>query len=110
MDVNTAWLNALLEDSVLVKTTHGFYHSVSKWRSLKSLKVLYGLKKAPKLWNQLPDWFRNEIRPEGKSADRSLYTRTKNGDLEVEKIVYVEDILIKENSSHMQKRLQKDTT
>ena len=51
MDIETAFLNAELEDDVYLKVPDGLTKKTER-QALKLNKSLYGLKQAPRVWNQ----------------------------------------------------------
>lgn len=70
-------------------------HLVPKWQSIRLIKALYGLKKAPRVWNAILDTFLRQVTgmtPCG--AYRCLYSRCKNVKVEMVMKIYVDGILL----------------
>lgn len=98
LDVNNAFLNGLLRESIYMKQPEGFSDPRYPTHVCKLVKALYGLKQAPRAWfdrlrETLLDWdFKNA------KCDISLfYLRTDH--LTVFILVYVDDILITGNNA-----------
>uniref|UniRef100_A0A8D8T0A7 Copia protein n=1 Tax=Cacopsylla melanoneura TaxID=428564 RepID=A0A8D8T0A7_9HEMI len=87
MDVPTAFLNGKLEKSVYIKIPKG----LKKCRGsvLKLNRALYGLKEAPKCWNETFNKFAENIGFTRSKHDVCLYTKEK-----CIMLLYVDDILL----------------
>lgn len=96
LDIRTAFLNGLLEESVWIQQPQGFVQDPTKACHLK--KTLYGLKQAPRGWYLR---LREALESHGcnpASADLGLYVmRNKDGTV-VYLLVYVDDILFASSS------------
>ena len=91
VDVETAFLNATLEEDLYMEAPLGFGYPPGS--VFKLHKSLYGLKQAPRVWNKaLNDWlvsrdFKQNV------IDTSVYSRG-SGSSAIHLAVYVDDILI----------------
>jgi hypothetical protein len=81
MDVKSAFLNGPIKEEVYVEQPPGFEDDMYPDHVYKLSKVLYGLKQAPRAWYEcLRDFLISNAFKVGK-ADRTLLTKTCNGDL-----------------------------
>jgi hypothetical protein len=91
VDVETAFLNAILEEDLYMEAPNGF--GFPPGSVFKLYKSLYGLKQAPRVWNMaLNEWllslgFKQNV------IDTSVYSRG-TGSSAIFLAVYVDDILI----------------
>ena len=99
MDVNNAFLHGDLEEEVYMKIPPGYRHTHPN-KVCRLRKSLYGLKQAPRCWfKKLSDsllrfgFFQSY-------DDYSLFSYTRKG-IELRVLVYVDDLLICGNHSHM---------
>ncbi|KAI3636627.1 hypothetical protein MIR68_005316 [Amoeboaphelidium protococcarum] len=90
MDVNTAFLNGILNEEIYMKGPVG---TEFEGQILRLLRSLYGLKQAPKCWNNTIHQFLVEIGFKRSHADNCLYIRRKHGRLFMI-VLYVDDILL----------------
>lgn len=99
LDVNNAFLNGQLQESVFMSQPEGFEDPSNPTFVCKLKKTLYGLKQAPRAWYErlrqaLIGW--NFV---NSKADTSLFVlRTKTYSIFL--IVYVDDILITGTSEY----------
>jgi hypothetical protein len=79
MDVKSAFLNGELQEEVYVQQPPGFVDEKHKYKVLWLHKALYGLRQAPRAWNQKLD---NELVSLGFTRcvdEHGMYTRVKGG-------------------------------
>ena len=94
MDVETAFLNATLEEEVYVAPPPGFDFGMKEGQGLKLIKALYGLKQAPRAWNRTLDRFLLETGLTKSQADPCVYYRIKDEVATTIVVIYVDDIII----------------
>lgn len=92
MDVCTAFLNAELDETVFMEQPPGFNHDKTKVCRLK--KAIYGLKKAPKLWNECISEFLKSLGFSQSKYDSCLYMKTLKNGQKIYILIYVDDVLI----------------
>ncbi|KAI3644715.1 hypothetical protein MP228_010879 [Amoeboaphelidium protococcarum] len=90
-DVKTAFLNAFLKRPVYTRPPKGF--KIPKGKIMKLLKSVYGLKEAPKLWNDLLTKSLKSIGFNCINSDISLYMFKLNGQTFL-LAVYVDDMVL----------------
>jgi reverse transcriptase-like protein len=99
VDVNTAFLNPILEEEVYMEIPQ-FFELVfpelkNKDAYLKLNKALYGLKQAPRAWLSMVQSFFAKIGMEKSEADPNLFTFSVQGRADrVFVLLYVDDMLI----------------
>lgn len=97
LDINNAFLQGTLTETVYMKQLSGFVDRDKPNHVCKLNKALYGLKQAPRAWyNELKNYllslgFRNSV------ADASLFFFISNGRY-LFMLIYVDDIIITGNS------------
>jgi hypothetical protein len=99
MDVDTAFLNAKVEEEVFVTQPEGFVHLDGKGRPLvcKLLKSIYGLKQASHNWNKTIDAWLQDYGLKPTQADSCAYLkRSKTQTLVI--LLWVDDLIIGGNS------------
>ncbi|KAJ4720471.1 Retrovirus-related Pol polyprotein from transposon TNT 1-94 [Melia azedarach] len=99
VDVNNAFLNGDLAETVYMTQPDGFVDKTRPEHVCKLGKALYGLKQAPRAWfeklkNALKSWGFNNSR-----CDTSLFFRRINMDLVVI-LIYVDDIIVTGNNTN----------
>ncbi|WVZ94594.1 hypothetical protein U9M48_040467 [Paspalum notatum var. saurae] len=93
MDVKSAFLNGDLKEEVYVKQPLGYVVNGQEHRVLRLHKALYGLRQAPRAWNQKLDMVLKEMEFKRCESEHALYTRqAEHGQLVVG--VYVDDLVI----------------
>ncbi|KAI8435899.1 hypothetical protein MSG28_004091 [Choristoneura fumiferana] len=100
LDVQTAFLNGYLHTEVYIKPPEGV--EVSAGKVLKLQRSLYGLREAPKCWN---DRFHNYIVTQGfeqSKYDFCLYYKAN-----VWLLIWVDDILITGKTTEIKKTIEK---
>jgi hypothetical protein len=93
MDVKSAFLNGELQEEVYVQQPPGFVNDKHKYKVLRLHKALYGLRQAPRAWNQKLD---AELLALGFARcvnEHGMYTRGK-GEARLIVGVYVDDLII----------------
>lgn len=96
LDVNNAFLNGYLQETVFMKQPEGFEDSMKPTHVCKLVKALYGLKQAPRAWF---DRLRDTLLSWGFQSSKchvSLFY-LKNNSLTVFILIYVDDILVTGN-------------
>jgi hypothetical protein len=107
MDVKSSFLNGEIEEEVYIEQPEGFQLSENAYYVCKLNKVLYGLKKAPRVWYSRLDkylqhaWFRKG------SAHNNLYIKvTQDSILLIE--FYVDDIIFGSIDDRLSQKFAKD--
>jgi hypothetical protein len=93
MDVKSAFLNGELQEEVYVQQPPGFVDEKHRHKVLRLHKALYGLRQAPRAWNQKLD---TELVSLGFTRcvdEHGMYTRVKGG-VRLIVGVYVDDLII----------------
>jgi hypothetical protein len=98
MDVNSAFLNGVIEEEVYVKQPPGFESEKYPHRVYRLKRALYGLKQAPRAWYGRLRGFLLSRRFVMGTVDRTLFLLKHGNDLLVVQI-YVDDIVFG-GSSH----------
>ncbi|KAG7579312.1 Reverse transcriptase RNA-dependent DNA polymerase [Arabidopsis thaliana x Arabidopsis arenosa] len=93
LDVKTAFLHGELKEEVYVSQTEGFVVLGSENKVYKLNKALYGLRQAPRAWNDKLNAILREFKFHRCSKEPSLYQREEKGHLLVV-AVYVDDLLV----------------
>jgi hypothetical protein len=93
MDVKCSFLNGELSEEVYVTQPPGFTAEGEEGKVLRLHKTLYGLRQAPRAWNEKLDTSLEELGFTKCRSDHALYTRLKNEQRLVVG-VYVDDLLI----------------
>ena len=93
MDVETAFLNATIDEEIYMEQPEGF-HSGDKNEVLQLLKAIYGTKQAPNRWNKtLNEFISRKLKYKRCQSDPCVYVRmSKNGNVMII-IVFVDDII-----------------
>lgn len=98
LDVNNAFLNGDLSETVYIEQPQGFVNSHFPNYVCRLKKALYGLRQAPRAWfTKLKD-FLHQHDFQGCYSDSSLFVRSTNSSLTYI-LVYVDDIIITGNDS-----------
>ncbi|MGZ8925640.1 MAG: reverse transcriptase domain-containing protein, partial [Nitrososphaeraceae archaeon] len=90
LDFNTAFLNAILNEDIYVKTPEGYYNKPNM--VLKLNKALYGLKQAPREWWLELDKFLKSLGYISSPIDECLYIKHIDGKT-IYLPLYVDDTL-----------------
>lgn len=100
-DIPTAFLNGKLNIDIFIKIPEGV-NTKGKYNSLKLKKALYGLREAPRLWNERFQQFAEKYKLKRSKNDFCLYT----GD-NVWLLIWVDDIIVTgRNSDFIQHKLE----
>ncbi|CAI7892680.1 unnamed protein product [Closterium sp. NIES-53] len=102
MDVNSAFLNGVLEEEIFMAQPEGFHDGSG--RVLKLQKALYELKKAPRQWSLKLRGVLEEIGFTPPTAHHSFFMLSE-GEQRSFMVVYVDDILIFSPSSDLVKEV-----
>lgn len=101
IDINSAFLNGQLHETVYMAQPEGFVDSAHPTHVCKLNKALYGLKQAPRRWF---DRLRNTLLSWGfthSKADTSFFFLHKF-DMVLVSLIYVDDIIVTSNKiSHL---------
>jgi hypothetical protein len=76
MDVNTAFLNPEIDETIYVKQPEGYIKEGDEHLVCKLKKTLYGLKQSPREWYKLLDAFLKQLGFKGTNGDSCLYIKT----------------------------------
>ena len=91
MDVNTAFVNAVVNEDIFVQCPDGLV--IPPNHLLKLNKALYGLKQAPREWNSTIHAFIISLGFQRSKADACIYMK-KSEDILIYFALYVDDILL----------------
>lgn len=93
LDVKTAFLNGLLEESVYMRQPEGFVLKNHENKVYKLKKAVYGLKQSSRAWNKRVDNFLLDLNYQKSKFEPCLYIKRKNHLLTVVAL-YVDDFLV----------------
>lgn len=99
MDVKNAYLHGSLTDEVYISVPPGV--TLGKEKCLKLNKALYGLRQAPRVWNQRMNSFLLSNQFKRSCHDQCLYV--KNGKKPVYFLLYVDDCLLVGDKGEIEK-------
>lgn len=107
MDVVTAFLNPRIKGDTYMKPPEGL-KVTSAQKVCKLKKALYGLKEAPRLWNEHINTFLYSIGFTRSMNDSSLYTswNGRNPESRIFILLYVDDLLLASPSRNAVNRLK----
>ena len=91
MDVNSAFLNAILSEEVYVEQPKGFEDPKFPNYVYRLKNALYGLKQAPRVWYERLTTYLLEKKFEIRGVERILFINRSNDELLVAQI-YINDI------------------
>jgi hypothetical protein len=93
MDVKTTFLNGKIEQEVFVEQPNGFVLHNKGTHVCKLRKAMYGLKQAPKVWNDRIDGFLKSLGFQKSDDDANLYFKVR-ANQPVILIPYVDDLFL----------------
>ena len=93
MDVNTTFLNGVVEEEVYVEQPLGFETHDRETHVCKLKKALYGLKQVPRAWYGRIDSFLSSLGFTKSKADSNLYDKVEEGN-PVILLLYVDDLFV----------------
>ena len=99
MDVNSAFLNAILSEEVYVEQPKGFEDPKFPNYVYRLKNALYGLKQAPRVWYERLTTYLLEKKFEIRGVERILFINRSNDELLVAQI-YINDIIFGAISSN----------
>jgi transposase InsO family protein len=93
MDVDTAFLNASLDETVHMEQPEGFIQGSAADTVCLLKRALYGTKQAPHMWNEhINDFILIELEYQRTEADPCLYVKVSRSDKLMLMTLYVDDI------------------
>ena len=93
MDVNTAFLNGVVEYEVYVEHPLSFETNDRETHVCKLNKYMYGLKQTPRTWYRTIDNFLTSLGFTKSKADSNLYYKVNEGNPEI-LLLYVDDLFV----------------
>ena len=96
MDVNTTFLNGMIEEQVYIKQPQGFEFEDIVTHVCKLKKALYGLKQAPRSWYGIIDSFFTSLIFTKSKVDPNLYLKVMDNE-PVILLLYVDDLFLTRN-------------
>ena len=100
LDVKTAFLHGELKETVYVTQPEGFEKKGEENKVYKLKKALYGLRQAPRAWNNKLNTILCELEFVKCAKEPSVYRKLVNGDLLVV-AVYVDDLFVTGTNSQV---------
>ena len=97
MDVNNAFLNGALTETVFMQQPPGFKNLSKSYYVCRLNKALYGLKQAPRAWYTALKFVILQLGFQNSKADSSLFIYKNNSTI-CYLLVYVDDLVITENA------------
>jgi hypothetical protein len=93
MDVNSTFLNGLLEEEVYVDQPPGFEVQEKPTKVYRLKKALYGLKKDPRAWYNIIDTYLIKSGFSRSQNEPTLYTKIDQHDTILIVCLYVDDMI-----------------
>lgn len=100
LDVKTAFLHGDLKEDVYVSQPEGFKVEGSKDKVYKLHKALYGLRQAPRAWNEKLNQVLEKLKFKRCAKEYSLYRKRVNDEILLV-AVYFHDLLVTGSSLHL---------
>ena len=97
MDVETAFLNAYLDETIYLRQPQGFQERGPNGEELvcKLEKAIYGLKQASRNWNlTINEWLTKEYGMERSLADTCVYIKNEEENQKLIVTIWVDDLII----------------
>jgi transposase InsO family protein len=98
LDVQTAFLNGLLHETIYMQQAPGFEDPDNPGYVCKLQRSLYGLKQAPKAWNERLHSALTSLGLRRSEVDHALYVRERGTSLLL-LLVYVDDLVLTGNDT-----------
>ena len=93
MDVQTMFLNGIIEEEVYIKKLHGFMIYGKESHVWRLKKALYGIKQAPRAWYSRIDSYLQSLVFTKSDADSNLYINVV-GNIPLILVLYVDDLFL----------------
>ena len=100
MDMETTFLNGVIEEEVYTEQPHGFEVEDRRTHVCKLKKALYGLKQASRAWYGRIDSFLMSLNFTKSKVDNNLYFKVIE-DEPVILLIYVDDLFLTGNEKHI---------
>jgi len=94
LDVKTAFLHGELKETVYVTQPEGFKEKGHEDKVYKLNKALYGLRQAPRAWNNKLNRVLKELKFEKCSKEPSVYRKVMGENITLLVAVYVDDLFV----------------
>ena len=104
LDVNTAFLNGILQEEIYMHLPQGIGLNSGKFFCL--LRSIYGLKQASRVWNELLDTELGKLGFKRITADYCIYVYREGKEI-CFLAVYVDDMGMLTSDLHFMKKLKK---
>ena len=93
MDVNTTFLNGVIEEEVYADKPEGFDRFDQEYHVCRLMQVLYGIKQAPQTWYTRIDSYFTRLGFTKSDADANLYHIMVGGKFLI-LVLYVDDLIL----------------
>ena len=100
MDVQTAYLNGVLEEDIYMRQPEGFKDEKHPQMVCKLNRSLYGLKQSARCWNKTIDSYLKEQGYTQNEADQCVYVKRDNSKLIII-CLYVDDLILASNDDDL---------
>ena len=108
MDVKSAFLNGVLEETVYVEQPLGYIVKGQEGKVLKLKKALYGLKQAPRAWNSRLDKYFQAQGFYKCPHEHAVYAKVAQNGKFLLACLYVDDLIFTGNSPSMFEKFKQD--
>ena len=106
MDVNTAFLNGVLDEDIYMAQPDGYVDEARPDHVCKLKRSLYGLKQSPRMWNQTIDKFMLELGFKKCESDHCVYVKRDDQDM-IFVALYVDDLVLASSTDELLKSTKK---
>lgn len=106
LDVNTAFLNGELEETIYMEQPEGFVNEKLSNKVCLLKKALYGLKQSPRVWHNKVEEDLNELGYKKSKYDSCMFTKIKSNSFNVVAL-HVDDFLVFSNNDVEKSKLKK---